>query len=160
MGTPREIYERPANMFVADFMGLVNKISGTVLGRNGGTAIIGLGENRIAAIAAPGCVGPTATVAIRPEAFSFTTGSVSAQDGENRLKGTVVEATFLGNIIDYMVDVGDGLTVRVQGERRTFRNVGSQAVLTVPIDDCVIMPDETDAFANTGNDLQPNRAIE
>jgi hypothetical protein len=58
------------------------------------------------------------------------------------------------------VDVGDGLTVRVQGERRTFRNVGSHAVLTVPVDDCVIMPDETDLSANTGNDLQPHRAIE
>jgi ABC-type Fe3+/spermidine/putrescine transport system ATPase subunit len=147
-------------MFVADFMGLVNKISGTVLGRDGRTAIIGLGDNRIAAIAATGGIGPTATVAIRPEAFSFATGSVSAHDGENRLKGTVVEATFLGNIIDYLVDVGDGLIVRVQGERRAFRNVGSEAVLTVPVDDCVIMPEETYLPANTGNDFQPNRAME
>ena len=54
-----------------------------------------------------------------------------------------------------MVDVGDGLIVRVQGERRAFRNVGSQVVLTVPVDDCVIMPDETDLSANTGNDLNP-----
>jgi len=160
VGTPREIYERPANMFVADFMGLVNKVSGTVLGRNGRTAVIGLGENRITALAPSGRVGPIAAVAIRPEAFSFATESASAHDGENRLKGTVVEATFLGNIIDYMMDVGDGLTVRVQGERRNFRAVGSQAVLTVPIDDCVIMPDETDLSASTGNDLQPHRAIE
>ena len=160
VGTPREIYERPANMFVADFMGLVNKISGTVLGRNGRTAIIGLGDNRIAAIAATGGNGRTATVAIRPEAFSFATGSVSALDSENRLKGTVVEATFLGNIIDYLVDVGDGLIVRVQGERRAFRDVGSEALLTVPIEDCVIMPEETDLPAKTGNDLQPNRAME
>jgi iron(III) transport system ATP-binding protein len=156
VGTPREIYERPATMFVADFMGLVNKVPGTVLGRNGRTAIIGLGENRIAAIAAPGYVGPTATVAIRPEAFSFATGSPSAHEGENRLRGTIVEATFLGNIIDYMVDVGDGLVVRVQGERRAFREVGSEAILTVPVDDCVIMPEEADLPAN----LQPNRAME
>jgi iron(III) transport system ATP-binding protein len=156
VGTPREIYERPANMFVADFMGLVNKVSGTVLGRNGRIAVIGLGENRIAAIAATACVGPVATVAIRPEAFSFATGSMSGHDGENRLKGTVVEAIFLGNIIDYMVDVGDGLTVRVQGERRAFRDVGSEAVLAVPVADCVIMPEEADFPANTGKYLQPD----
>ncbi len=77
---------------------------------------------------------------------------MSAEGGENRLKGTVVEATFLGNIIDYMVDVGDGLTVRVQGERRAFRNVGSEAILTVPVDDCVIMPDEPDHLENSGSD--------
>ena len=153
MGTPRDIYEHPANMFVADFMGLVNKVSGTVLGSNGRTAMVGLGENRISAIAASGFIGPTATVAIRPEAFTFATESASAHDGENRLKGSVVEATFLGNIIDYLVDVGDGLVVRVQGERRDFRHVGSAAILTVPVDDCVIMPEETDVPANAGNDL-------
>ena len=160
MGTPRDIYEHPANMFVADFMGLVNKVSGTVLGSNGRTAMVGLGENRISAIAASGFIGPTATVAIRPEAFTFATESASAHDGENRLKGSVVEATFLGNIIDYLVDVGDGLVVRVQGERRDFRHVGSAAILTVPVDDCVIMPEETDVPANAGNDLQPNQAME
>lgn len=155
VGTPREIYERPANLFVADFMGLVNKVSGTVVGSNGRTAVIALGANRIAAIAA-GPVGAAATVAIRPEAFSFVTGSACAEGGENRLKGTIVEATFLGNIIDYMVDVGDALTVRVQGERRASREVGSEAVLSVPVDDCVIMPDEPEHLANTGNDLQVN----
>ena len=155
LGTPREIYERPANLFVADFMGLVNKVSGTVLGRNGRTAAVALGKFQIAAIAA-GPVGATATVAIRPEAFSFVTGPARAGDGENRLEGTVVEATFLGNIIDYMVDVGDGLTVRVQGERRASRTVGSEAVLSVPVDDCVIMPDEPDPLANPRNDLQAN----
>jgi ABC-type Fe3+/spermidine/putrescine transport system ATPase subunit len=122
--------------------------------------MVGLGENRISAIAASGFIGPTATVAIRPEAFTFATESASAHDGENRLKGSVVEATFLGNIIDYLVDVGDGLVVRVQGERRDFRHVGSAAILTVPVDDCVIMPEETDVPANAGNDLQPNQAME
>jgi ABC-type Fe3+/spermidine/putrescine transport system ATPase subunit len=116
---------------------------------------VALGKFQIAAIAA-GPVGATATVAIRPEAFSFVTGPARAGDGENRLKGTVVEATFLGNIIDYMVDVGDGLTVRVQGERRASRTVGSEAVLSVPVDDCVIMPDEPDPLANPRNDLQAN----
>jgi ABC-type Fe3+/spermidine/putrescine transport system ATPase subunit len=155
VGTPRDIYERPANLFVADFMGLVNKLAGTVLVRNGRTAVVALGGNRIAAIAA-GTVGTKATVAIRPEAFSFVTESICAQDGENRLKGTVVEATFLGNIIDYTVDVGDALMVRVQGERRASREVGSEAVLSVCVNDCVIMPDELNPLADTGNDLQAN----
>ena len=33
VGTPREVYERPANLFVADFMGLVNKLPGTLIER-------------------------------------------------------------------------------------------------------------------------------
>jgi ABC-type Fe3+/spermidine/putrescine transport system ATPase subunit len=156
VGTPRQIYERPANMFVADFMGLVNKLAGTVLGRNGRTAVIGVGENQIAATAAAGTIGAAATVAIRPEAFSFAAPSGGAAAGENRLNGTVVDATFLGNIIDYMVDVGDGLTLRVQGERRVFRDVGSEVVLTVPIEDCVIIPVEPDRLADAGDGFPTN----
>src|SRR6187549_3476433 len=33
VGTPRDVYERPANLFVADFMGLVNKLSGTIVSK-------------------------------------------------------------------------------------------------------------------------------
>jgi ABC-type Fe3+/spermidine/putrescine transport system ATPase subunit len=150
VGAPRHIYERPANMFVADFMGLVNKLSGTVLGRNDEATIIGFGEHRIAATAAAGSIGSAATVAIRPEAFSFAAPRGGAAAGENRLDGTVVDATFLGNIIDYLVDVGGGLTVRVQGERRVFRDVGSEVVLTVPVEDCVIIPDEPDSLEDAG----------
>jgi ABC-type Fe3+/spermidine/putrescine transport system ATPase subunit len=153
VGTPRQIYERPANMFVADFMGLVNKLSGTVLGRNGGTAIVGVGESRIAATAAAGAIGAAATVAIRPEAFAFGAPSAGTAAGENRLSGRVVDATFLGNIIDYAVDVGGGLTVRVQGERRAFRDVGSEVVLAVPVEDCVIIPEDPDRLADAGDDL-------
>ena len=156
VGTPREIYERPANMFVADFMGLVNKVPGTVLGCNGRTTIIGVGEDRITAIAAAAVVGPTAVVAIRPEAFSFVAGSASATSDENRLKGTVVEATFLGNIIDYLVDVGGGLTLRVQGERRACRDVGSEVVLAVPVDDCVVIAGAPDHFTDAGKDMRVN----
>jgi ABC-type Fe3+/spermidine/putrescine transport system ATPase subunit len=153
VGTPRQIYERPANMFVADFMGLVNKLAGTVLDRNGRTAIIGVGGSRIAATATAGAIGAAATVAIRPEAFSFATPSRDAAAGENRLRGTVGDATFLGNIIDYVVDVGGGLTLRVQGERRVFRDVGSEVVLTVPVEDCVIIPGEPDVLADAGDDF-------
>ena len=31
VGPPRDVYERPANLFVADFMGLVNKLAGTLI---------------------------------------------------------------------------------------------------------------------------------
>jgi ABC-type Fe3+/spermidine/putrescine transport system ATPase subunit len=89
-----------------------------------------------------GEVGASVTVAVRPEAFSFEP-TVNAARG-NELRGVVVEATFLGNIADYQVDVGD-LILRVQGERRDFREVGSEVVLSVPIEDCVTMQSEPDA---------------
>ncbi|HET6608283.1 MAG TPA: ABC transporter ATP-binding protein [Rhodopila sp.] len=149
VGSPREVYERPANLFVADFMGQVNKISGTVIGRDGPAAVIGVGEHRLAALAPASLDGSAVTIAVRPEALSFAPDSSPAKN--NQLKGVVVEATFLGNIVDYQVDVG-ALVLRVQGERRSFRNVGSEVVLTVPVDDCVVMRDEPVLSSEAAND--------
>ena len=141
---PREIYERPANLFVADFMGLVNKLRGTVVGRDGKTLAIDVGGHRLLATGRGAGRGEAVAIAIRPEAIVFgNTGGNAGKGRANRLKGTVTEATFLGNIVDYQVDIG-GLVLRVQGDRRGFREVGSRVVLTVPVADCVAMADEAD----------------
>jgi ABC-type Fe3+/spermidine/putrescine transport system ATPase subunit len=143
------VYERPANLFVADFMGLVNKLPGTVAGHNGDAVTVDIGGHRLDTVAHRSVSGASVTVAVRPEAFRF--GDV--EEGQvNRLRGVVTEATFLGSIVDYLVDVG-GLTLRVQGERRSFCAVRSHVVLTVPVADCVAMPNEAEEA-----ELQPSPA--
>ena len=141
VGSPREVYERPANLFVADFMGLVNKVPGAVAGRDGETVAVDIGGHRLERrwrTAMP--PDASVTVAIRPEAFVFG----DATEGRvNRLSGVVTEATFLGSIVDYQIDIG-GLTLRVQGERRSFHPVGSEVVLSVPAAECVAMPNEAE----------------
>ena len=49
VGSPREVYERPANLFVADFMGLVNKLSGTIVSKEGERARVQVGQQMIEA---------------------------------------------------------------------------------------------------------------
>ncbi len=61
----------------------------------------------------------------------------------------VSEATFLGNIVDYQIDIGGGVALRVQGDRRDFREAGTEVLLTVPVADCVLMNDETDLTEET-----------
>ena len=46
VGSPREVYERPANLFVADFMGLVNTHRGTVVGADGDALVVDIGGTR------------------------------------------------------------------------------------------------------------------
>ncbi len=140
IGSPREVYERPANLFVADFMGLVNKLPGTVAGRDGDAVVVDIGRHRLEAVAHGRASDASVTVAIRPEALRF---GEAAEGHANRLSGVIIEATFLGSVVDYQVDIG-GLILRVQGERRTFRQAGSDVVLTVPVADCVAMPNEAE----------------
>jgi iron(III) transport system ATP-binding protein len=139
VGTPREVYERPANLFVADFMGLVNKLPGTLLERRADRATVRVGRHVMAAVSAPSLDGAAAVVVtIRPEAIELRPGP--AGEGANALEGTVTEATFLGNIVDYQVDIG-GVALRIQGERRDVREVGARVRLSVPVEECVVMSD-------------------
>jgi iron(III) transport system ATP-binding protein len=141
VGTPREVYERPANLFVADFMGLVNKLVGTVVGRAGECARVQVGRQVIEALAsvAQGAAADV-TVAIRPEAIVL--GKPDPQVASNLLTGTVVDSAFLGNIVDYHVDIG-GVVLRVQGDRRRIVAPGDSVELSVPITECVTMDSDT-----------------
>jgi ABC-type Fe3+/spermidine/putrescine transport system ATPase subunit len=138
-GRPREIYERPANLFVADFMGVVNRLPGAIVERRGGQVRVRVGDHVLAATgpAATEDPGGQVTLVIRPESVRLDAAPAAAP--ENRLDGSVVEATFLGNLVDYQIDAG-GLLLRVQADRHVVREVGSRVELAIAIEECVAMP--------------------
>jgi len=138
VGSPREVYERPANLFVADFMGLVNKLPGKLVERRGANLRVEIRGQTITTQAVAGleaASGPV-VVAIRPEAIRL--GPVEMGDSLNVLAGTIIDSTFLGNIVDHQVDVG-GQVVRVQGDRRQAHAPGSQVNLFISATECVAM---------------------
>ncbi|SEN81490.1 iron(III) transport system ATP-binding protein [Rhodospirillales bacterium URHD0017] len=145
VGTPRDVYERPANLFVADFMGLVNKLAGVVVGRNGDRARVRIGrqviETRINDARINDALGTAGevTVAIRPEAIVL--GQAASPGEINVLTGTVIESAFLGNIVEHQVDIGAGI-LRVQGSRRHDLAPGETVELSVPVAECVAMQDD------------------
>jgi iron(III) transport system ATP-binding protein len=136
IGPPREIYERPSNLFVADFMGLVNLLPGVLVEQANGIGRVRIGAHELRATvgreAALGS-GPV-TVLIRPEAISLVDGA----EGENQLAGTVAEAIFLGNLVDYQIEIGGGV-LRVQGDRRAIIEAGARVSLAVPVAECTVM---------------------
>ncbi|ODT17329.1 MAG: iron ABC transporter ATP-binding protein, partial [Hyphomicrobium sp. SCN 65-11] len=135
VGAPRDVYERPANIFVADFMGLVNKVPGKLVERRGTSARVRIGEQTIEACTSDG-IDPSGAivVAIRPEAIRL--GEAAPVAGNNVLAGKLVESTFLGNIVDHQVDVSGSL-MRVQGDRQQTFEPGANVNLIVPITECV-----------------------
>src|SRR5215211_7662011 len=137
IGSPREVYERPANVFVADFMGLVNRLEGTLIEGGADIARVRVGGHvlTVAPVTLDRAAGAV-TVAIRPEAIRL--GPASAEGAENRLEGIVTEATFLGNLVDYQIDVGS-FALRVQGDRQHFHAAGSPVSLAIPTSECVAM---------------------
>jgi iron(III) transport system ATP-binding protein len=103
---PRMIYERPANKFVADFIGLINFIDGKIVSRQGLAGMIeldGIPESgQIKSELPPGSrEGDQVTLAIRPENTTISLRAIKAG-----IKGKVVRRVYLGNQIDYRVTTG------------------------------------------------------
>jgi putative spermidine/putrescine transport system ATP-binding protein len=108
-GTPREIYHRPANRFVAEFVGTLNRLPGRIAGDYVETP-----GGRL-----PWSRGGAGTVEIffRPESLALANGS------GGHLAGTVTSHFFLGDRTRLVVDLGGDAPVIVEsGERRAFRN--------------------------------------
>jgi spermidine/putrescine transport system ATP-binding protein len=97
MGPPQEIYDRPASLFVADFVGKTNRIAATIEPGAGSVRLAnGVGLSKPAR--ANGTVG-AAMVAVRPEAISLV------RNGTATLQGTVTHRIFLGSTVEYSVEV-------------------------------------------------------
>jgi putative spermidine/putrescine transport system ATP-binding protein len=102
IGTPSDIYNRPATRFVASFVGTLNIIEATVIDPAAGTVMIGDQTITLRESIADKKGGETISLALRPEAGSL---SESAK-GDTALTGKVVSANFLGSVVRTRISVG------------------------------------------------------
>jgi putative spermidine/putrescine transport system ATP-binding protein len=119
LGTPAELYERPASRFVADFVGTSNLFdadrSRDLLGREGHHSV-------------------------RPEKMTVTRDGLD-EEGVVNVPGTVVEAIYLGSGVRLVVDLDDGtrVTVLEQNDRDRIHDDerGDRVVVSWHADDVV-----------------------
>jgi iron(III) transport system ATP-binding protein len=112
IGPPKALYERPANRFVADFIGINNLADGTVRAIEGPhrTVRVETAVGEISAIYDERLrVGDRCVICIRPE-----NAAVDGESGgeRNRIKGKISFAAYLGNTLRYDVDLGNGVTFK------------------------------------------------
>ena len=108
IGTPEEVYERPATAFVADFLGKANMLSGTVSKSDRATTIALAADQTVDVVAPrPLPPGSKVTVVVRPQKLS-----VGTPVGANRLSGRVVSTSYLGGSAIYEIDIGGKTTIR------------------------------------------------
>jgi iron(III) transport system ATP-binding protein len=129
VGTPQDIYARPATLFVASFVGAMNVIPGVTIGPAGEVALGGT-AHRLAGLAGRG----RATLAIRPEDVIVADGPT---DGPAiGLAGVVTKATFAGREAYYRVDGDGGLRLLAHVSRpheRTLAAAGARVDLALPV---------------------------
>jgi iron(III) transport system ATP-binding protein len=113
IGDPHTIYARPANAFVASFIGATNFMDGVVLGRKGAFCQLEIapGEGRaplrVAAVGGDGAVaGQRLVLSLRPEDIALHLRQPSEPSAGNLLEGEVIDTIYLGNFLDCRVRVG------------------------------------------------------
>ena len=109
VGVPTEIYDRPGNAFVADFVGESNTFSGRVAQSKAGRSHIALDNGLALECVGTWQEGRRVGAMIRPERLNPVDGS-----GPNVFRGTVAEAVFVGNAWKYALRLSDGTDMLIR----------------------------------------------
>jgi iron(III) transport system ATP-binding protein len=107
VGTPGDVYRKPQTTYVAEFVGMVNRISADQVAHEGGSLLLGtsLGQIVAAEQAADGTTGEMLAL-IRPEHLRISVGTAPA-GAVNTWSATVAFSLFRGSWMQYLVKVGE-----------------------------------------------------
>ncbi len=133
IGTPRELYDAPADRFVADFIGEANLIPCEITGVEGGVADISLAgyHHRLDSRG----LGPgPATLAVRPSRLVLNAG--------NGFSASVNKATYVGSRMEYTLNAEFGPVFAVAESTGDPFRVGQELVVGLAPTGPVLLPDD------------------
>jgi putative spermidine/putrescine transport system ATP-binding protein len=137
LAPPTDVYSRPATPFVAEFVGLSNRLAGTV---TGSTVTVRGHDLPLVDPSTP--AGPV-TAIVRPEAVTLASDS-SGESGP--MTGTVIASTFLGATSRVTVDLGDTtILAQLPTSEATKLPAGSRVTLTIRPDPVLVSADSVGA---------------
>jgi iron(III) transport system ATP-binding protein len=141
LGTPSEIYSRPANKFVAGFMGTTNFIQGKVQDISGDYTVVSTNDGLILHGRGIGLKkGQEVDVAVRPENIEFLSESQASNlPGDlNIFDATVARATYVGELIDYQLNLQHSI-IRAKGDVRRKRAAGEKVKIHLDPDQLSVL---------------------
>ncbi len=112
VGPPSDIYETPATRFVADFIGNVNLMEGTLVVDEPDHCEIDCGDCRhYVGHGITGTEGMAVTVAVRPEKIRLQRDPPA--DANNRVKGTIRDLSYFGSFTVYHIEREGGAKLKI-----------------------------------------------
>jgi spermidine/putrescine transport system ATP-binding protein len=144
LGSPRDVYERPATPFVADFVGVLNAAELTVSAVENGRAVMTVNERDRVIAPAEGlglAAGASVLAAVRPERIAIAKGPVDAGEG-SRLSGTVAQIVYLGTLMQFHVDTAAErrfIVHQLSSDASDTIDEGDEVTLTWPVEDTSIL---------------------
>ncbi len=102
--TPMELYDRPANLFVANFLGVANVVKGKMEEEDG--RVVFRSSDGTVIVPMKGGDKGSGSIVIRPQDLTIRPQDAKPVPGTTRLAGTVEHIEFLGGVVRYRVAVG------------------------------------------------------
>jgi len=129
MGSPDEIYNRPAELFVANFTGATNELPGTLLERRGGFGIVDIGGGeKVEAMLIHGTEpGEKVRIALRPENIAL-----GAVNGANKFRARVLDRRYQGTQTAYDIELSGHRLEALELGTAARHNVGTDASVSLP----------------------------
>ncbi len=143
VGPPRLLYERPANRFVADFLGETNFLPAEVVGREGDAAVLETPIGKLMSTAYPADLPNTGNVtcSIRPECFKVAHLNGQAPS-HNHFTAQRSDTVYLGEMAQHRLSVADRLEIKAfELNPRLLDDPDPQTAVTVDPRDVVILTD-------------------
>jgi spermidine/putrescine transport system ATP-binding protein len=147
-GPPQVIYEEPATLFVADFLGVSNLVPAEASGRMGGACMLKVGDVPMRAIQGSLDARGSVKAMIRPERVRIEDQGTT---GENRLPGLVEHVVFLGSFREVRVRLlGGALVTAVQPNDGTesVQTQGAAVSVHLPAESLRVLPDAPEPEAD------------
>jgi iron(III) transport system ATP-binding protein len=142
-GSPWELYKRPRNIFVAQFLGDMNLLEGSLDSLEGHFGQVSTEGGPLSVIPFGGLTGGPVQVGIRLEDITLASGP-----GENVMKGQVVDRHFLGEAFLYHIQVGKAMLRLRRTESGNALEVGQSIWLHLPPEHSIAFPAETSVQAH------------
>ena len=149
IGTPREIYDHPASVFVAGFIGQANLWPVSILQRSSDRCTVALGGGTVVSRCDDDLTaGQDAVLMVRPE--RITVDATAADGGVASVQATVTDLVFQGPVVRYELRLQDGHTViaHIQARRDGLPIPGDTVLASWPPDATVLLPPAPDGSSS------------
>ncbi len=141
VGTPREVYERPATPFVARFIGNTNLIEGILLSSDSASTRVRLSDQKEVTVNGTvngAAAGSKVLLSVKPQALKIT-----AAGSPNGLQSKIISRSYLGASTEYIVkaDLGVDLKVSHRTVSSAAFDVGQDVMVDLDWNTCTILKD-------------------
>jgi putative spermidine/putrescine transport system ATP-binding protein len=144
VGTPAQVYERPATPFVAGFVGRTNRLIATVESSQAGRSVLRVKDLRFAATA-DGRPDQTMLVMIRPHRMRLARSAPACHADTNAVPATIRRVVFAGDVVQYEAAAA-GTTLLIENQTASQPEApigpGDEIWIEWPVSDTLVFPQE------------------